>query len=109
MTKWRALLGGLVLAVSVAVTGCAAPTLPIPPPTALVSSPDPSGLVTVTGRADPAAYVFLLNNDTDDGVIGHAGTDGSFTLRVLAASGDELWIWQEINGQPSQQNIQNVP
>lgn len=109
MTKWRAFLAGLVLAVAVAAAGCAAPTLPIPPPTALVSAPDASGRVTVTGRADPAAYVFLLNNDTDQGVIGHAATDGSFSLRVMAASGNELWVWQELNSQPSQQNIQTVP
>jgi hypothetical protein len=98
---------GLTLMVSVCAaaleTGCAAPTLPIPPPTALVSAPDASGMVTVSGHADPAAYVFVLNEATEAGVIVHADASGMFSARIPASLGDMITAWQMIGNEASQQ------
>jgi len=78
-------------------TGCASPTLPLPPPAALTASPpDPAtGLVTVTGLAQPEAWVYCINLDTDRGVIQRALLDGSFQIEIAAASGHYLSLFQE--------------
>lgn len=87
---------------------CAAPTLPIPPPTALVSGPDASGYVTVTGSADPHAYVFVLNDTTSMGVIAFVMPDGTYSIRIAASTGDSIWVWQELGDRASMQNMQTV-
>jgi len=113
VTKWRAILLGSVLGVVLTCgmafgTGCAAPSLPIPPPTALVSSPDASGFVTVTGQADPSAYVFVLNENTEVGVILHANADHSFSARIAASIGDGITVWQMIGNRNGEQNMLTV-
>ncbi len=113
MTRWRAIILGSLLGVAVTAgaalgTGCAAPSLPIPPPTALASSPDETGHVTVTGHADPTAFVFVLNEMTQVGVIVHADPDGTFTARISATVGDDLTVWQMIGNEASQQNMITV-
>lgn len=84
--------GSLVLGAG--VSGCFGPTLPLPPPTALVSAPDAEGIVTLTGSALPDAYVLALNVDTDVGVIGRADAGGRYSLRVAAEVGHTLEVWQ---------------
>lgn len=96
-TRWWA--GCLALVAAAAfVGGCAAPTLPLPPPAALaLTSPDPvTGLVTVTGEALPAAFVSCLNLRLEVGVIGRADATGHFSLQLAAQAGDSLLVWQEI-------------
>lgn len=89
------LLAAIALGVA-AGPSCAAPTLPIPPPTALVEGPpDAEGLVLVTGNARPGAFVSCLNQRTEEGVVGRADVDsGEYALRIRAAIGDDLTIWQ---------------
>jgi hypothetical protein len=107
VTKWRSILAAVVLSVGIGSvtlqTGCAAPTLPIPPPTALVSAPDATGLVTVTGHADPMAYVFVLNENTEQGIIVHADPAGAFTVRIAASLEDAITVWQMIGNEAGQQ------
>lgn len=86
---------------AVVAPSCAAPTLPLPPPTALVSGPDPAGYVTVSGSARPNAYVFALNNRTEEGVIGVADSAGNYSLRLLAQRGDSLSVWYMVGSQTS--------
>ncbi len=87
-----AFAAGIVLTL---VPACAAPTLPLPPPTALVEGPpDASGRVVVRGLAGADAYVFALNEDRDRGVIGRADSAGAYTLEVEGSSGETLSIWQ---------------
>lgn len=76
--------------------GCAAPTLPLPPPTALVEDPpDAEGLVLVTGNARVGAFVACLNDNTEQGVIVRADLDtGDYSLRIPASIGDGLSLWQ---------------
>ncbi len=109
MSTWRAALLGLLLGAAVSAAGCAAPTLPIPPPTALISAPDATGLVTVSGSADPAAYVFVLHEETQDGLITHADALGAYSVRLPAAVGDMITVWQLIGTQASQQEHLVVP
>lgn len=96
-------MGLLAAAVAIALAygpGCAAPVLPIPPPTALIEAPpDMDGMVTVSGEARPGAYVFCLNNDTEMGVIVTADpADGTYSLRIAASIGDGLSVWQQVDG-----------
>ena len=97
MTTPRIVWLTLALAVSALVygPGCASPTLPLPPPTALVEAPDMTGFVTVSGEARPGAFVGCLNENTEVGVLVRADPmSGEYTLRIQAMSGDGLALWQ---------------
>ena len=104
-----ALLGALALALVVALGACAAPTLPLPPPTALSSAPDAMGRVTVTGRVNPDAYVFALDEDRGDGVIVSADSTGVYSATLLASSGDTITIWQMVGTNTGQLTSVIVP
>lgn len=95
-------LSALAFALSISCAiSCATPTLPLPPPLALsTSAPDPmTGLVTVTGSALPDAYVFVLNPQTESGVIGMADMDGNYSIQIEAEIGDYLTIWQRLGSE----------
>jgi hypothetical protein len=106
-SRWLAALGLAVLLAL--VPACAAPTLPVPPPTALVSAPDVDGYATITGSAQVNAHVFAFNNRTESGVIGVTDASGAYTLRILAQTGDLLSIWQMTGSSTSQINDREVP
>ena len=105
----RALSLALLLLVAPAVAGCYGPTLPLPPPTALVSTPDAAGIADLTGEALPDAYVLALNLDTDEGVIGRADSTGRYALRIPAASGHTLEVWQMTAADGGQHTTVVVP
>ena len=90
--------------------GCAAPTLPLPPPTALVeAAPDADGLVTVTGQARAGAFVGCLNERTEIGVL--VRTDlvtGMYSIRIAAESRDVLTLWQFEGTEPGGQRQEVV-
>ena len=88
-----------VLAAVAASSGCAAPTLPLPPPAALaLTSPDPvTGLVTVSGEALPGAFVSCVNVRLESGVIVRSDAAGVFSLQITAQTGDSLLVWQEMD------------
>lgn len=93
----------VLFALSVAIAAgpsCAAPVVPLPPPTALVESPpDMDGFVTISGMARPGAFVLCLNEATEEGVIVRADpVSGQYSLRILAMSGDTLVLWQNDGG-----------
>ena len=60
---------GLFLALLLAGACNATPTLPLPPPTAKVGIPDEQGFALVEGEAQEDAYVSVLNENTNEGVI----------------------------------------
>ena len=94
----RLLLLGLCALASIATSsGCAAPTLPLPPPAALaLTSPDPvTGLVTVSGEALPGAFVSCVNVRLESGVIVRSDAAGTFSLQITAQTGDSLLVWRE--------------
>jgi len=93
MALWLGLTVGALLG------GCAAPTLPLPPPAALlVSSPDPvTGLVTISGEALPGALVSAVNVRLESGVIVRANDAGRFSLQIAAQAGDSIVVWQQID------------
>lgn len=99
----------VTIALSVLVLACAAPTLPLPPPTALSTAPDAMGLVTVTGRVNADAYVFALNEDRGDGVIVSADATGLYSATLAAATGDTITCWQMIGTNTGQLTSVVVP
>jgi len=100
----------LVLAiVSLAAAACTAPTLPLPPPVAEVSSPTTQGLVHVEGSAREDADVFVYNDDTESGVIGRADEDGNYGVFLEAQGGDTLLIWYQVGTDQSEHAERTVP
>jgi multidrug efflux pump subunit AcrA (membrane-fusion protein) len=88
---WIAALALLVLGIA----ACAAPTLPLPPPTALAEAPDASGIVTVRGNARAGVFVGCLNERTESGVLVRADTlTGDYVLQIPAEIADALTVWQ---------------
>lgn len=97
LSRWIRSLAALALLLGALLgPSCAAPTLPIPPPTALVEGPpDAQGFVLVTGNARPGAFVSCLNERTERGVLVRADVDsGDYALRIEAIAGDDLTLWQ---------------
>lgn len=106
--SFRSLLLAIGLSTALGGTGCAAPTLPLPPPSALLAAPDQDGIVVVTGESLPDAYVFALNEERDDGVIGRADAEGLYELRLRGQTGDTITVWQMAGserGNPVQRTV----
>jgi hypothetical protein len=74
------------------------PTLPLPPPVAIVGAPSLQGLVTVEGQSNDEAWVTVLNTTTEEGKIGRADKVGHFAIAIEAEAGDKLEVFQEIDG-----------
>ncbi len=80
------------------------PTVPMPPPDSAqfsVTAPDADGIAHITGLAgafpewsgaENRIYGFVLNLDTDRGVIEPVNMDGSFEAWIEALTGDQLSI-----------------
>ena len=99
----------LAIALGAAAVGCAAPPQPLPPPPALVSTPHADGVVTVEGVARGGAIVMAFNEERRQGVIGEAGDDGMYTLRVEASIGETITVWQMVGSDTSQLLSRTVP
>ena len=85
------------------------PTLPLPPPVASVGLPV-DGFADVEGQVHALAYVSVLNEQSDQGVITRADGEGHFKTRIEAKSGDLLTIRQDLgDGEPSEQKQLIVP
>lgn len=118
-TKKRTLGGGgwlragllaALVALGVACSSGASPTLPIPPPSALTSAPDEDGVVTITGNgAIEGALVSAYNERTGRGVIETADDAGAFVLRLEAQTGDSILVWQRVGTQSGQVLSLGVP
>jgi hypothetical protein len=108
-------LGRFVAALGLTLTAllCAScnstPTLPLPPPLATVSTPDEQGFALVEGEATEQAYVSILNEATDQGVITQADGEGKYSARIVAKSKDRLTIWQTVEGETSELKYVYVP
>jgi len=83
--------------VSVAwATGCLSPTLPLPPPSdPIVSAPDETGEIVITGRVTPRASVFVQNDRTDEIVGEVTGQSGRYEVEMQAEAGDLLFVWEK--------------
>lgn len=96
----RGLVLGCALAALTGLSGCtgsSSPTLPIPPPSALSSTPDAEGFVTIQGTAAiEGAIVSAFNERIGEGVIGEVDDIGEFQLRLRAEAGDPIAIWQTV-------------
>ncbi len=93
------LIAGL-FAICLPWLGCAAPTLPTPPPAAEVSLVGSEAIVI--GTAEPNALVACLNEDSGSGLIETADERGDFEIRIAAQEGDHLTLWQVSGATPGQ-------
>lgn len=106
-----------MLSALVAVSGCLAPTLPVPPPGQPdVEGPDASGTVKLTGHAGSAqanAEVTVWNPALDggkgEGRTTIANKDGSWQETIPAASKQTLWVWQTVGFERSNQIEVRIP
>lgn len=85
------------------------PTLPLPPPLATVDVPDERGIALVQGEAEAKSYISVLNERTASGKITQADDEGTWKVEIEAQSGDPLTIWQEVDGETSEQKHAFVP
>ncbi len=109
--RWAlASLLGLALTGLAMLGACAAPTLPVPPPTALVEEPPgPDGIATVRGSARPGVFVACLNERTEEGVIVRSDlVTGEYEVRIAAQSDDVLTLWQFESSAPGGEQIRVV-
>lgn len=108
--RLRFVLLALVAFLAIVAPGCAAPTLPLPPPQLeALSAPDASGMVEVRGAVLADALVLCFNERSEVGVIVRAESDGRFTLRIAAESDDDLSVWQQIGTDQGPQVQRTVP
>jgi len=106
----RLSLGILCFATLFALDGCnTVPTLPLPPPVAMVSGPTAQGLVLVEGQVNARAFVSVFNERAEAGVITRADLQGYFSAELEADVGDLLTIWQEIDGDTGERKQVTVP
>lgn len=76
---------------------CAAPVLPLPPPTALQEGPPGAdGIVTIMGETlEPDMWVLCVNARTEGGVLVRSDpTTGAYVLRIAAQIDDRLQVMQ---------------
>ena len=83
------------------------PTLPLPPPVAQATL-DETGFALVVGEVHPLAYVSVLNERTDQGVITRGNQEGHFETRIEAEVGDQLTVWQDLGGEISEPKYTTV-
>ncbi len=107
--EWRKLLYTAALATfAFNVISCNSPTLPLPPP----GSPPPpiapeislgaDGYAVVIGvksAVDAQAQVICFNTTSGQGVGTTANVEGAYSLRIQAAPGDVLELWQRAGSQ----------
>ena len=97
----------------VAAGGCLSPTLPLPPPyEPTVSKVDAEGYVTLqggVGAADPGAIVYGYDQQNGEGSIDTVGGSGQYRLRMPAATGDTIVVWQEQGSERSSSVAVTVP
>jgi len=107
----RIQLALLALLLALACGSCTTtPTLPLPPPIASADLPDGDGFAAIEGQVQALAFVSVLNEATEDGVITRANGEGHFKTRIAAKSGDLLTLWQDLgDGERSQQKYITVP
>jgi hypothetical protein len=106
--RTRSALAAVLLAL--ACGSCSTtPTLPLPPPLVVVGVPF-DGFAEVEGDVSSLAYVSVLNERTEDGVITRANGEGHFKTRIAAESGDLLTVWQDLgDGEQSLPKNLSVP
>lgn len=91
-----------MLAFAVTLAACAAPTLPLPPPsTPTVETVGPNRYLLASVRgAEPHAIIVIYNNDpsvqpSDRVDAAEADVEGSWQKVVTAKPGTILDVWQE--------------
>ncbi len=107
-------LGAIALAFALclfALGGCesSAPPIPIPPP-GFLSAPAVDGYATLSGSgATPEAYIFVLNEDAQTGVIDTVDLNGNYSVRIQASVGNTVSYWFRVGSAESLPQSAVVP
>jgi hypothetical protein len=106
----RTLLWSSVLGAALSVSGCLAPTLPLPPPSRPeISSPDSFGDIRIKGTVRAQASVYAQNERTNDIAGKYTDETGQYDFKMQAAVGDRIRVWQSINTEQSDVVVVVVP
>lgn len=98
MSRRSLFLATLVVSVGTLLSGCLAPTLPLPPPSRPhVTAPDDSGMITISGRVNGGARALVQNQRTSDIVGKRTDDSGRYEVRMEAEAGDQLIVWQSLD------------
>jgi len=108
--RFKAPLFALTCALAAgSLAGCGStPTLPLPPPVALVGAPNAQGLVRVEGEAIDRAYVHVFNQELEAGRTERADELGHYVVEIEASAGHRLVIWQEDDEGLSGERVERV-
>lgn len=111
------MLAATVAVASLCLSGCLAPTLPVPPPSQPeVIGPDATGIVTLKGgpgsaraNAEVAVWNPNLDGGKGDGRLTIAAPDGSWSESIPAKSKETLWVWQTVGFERSDHIEVRIP
>ena len=95
-----------LLCLVLALAGCNSPTLPLPPPAppAVTSVTNLNGQAVILGdqnAVEPRAHVWCVNQVNKSSADSVADAYGSYLLSVLAATGNTVECWQQVDHQVS--------
>lgn len=84
------------------LSGCLAPTLPLPPPDRpAVEGPDATGNIRLTGTTpEHSAVVYALNDRTNQ-IVGERTTLSTYELVMAARVGDSITFWYTVGADQS--------
>lgn len=96
--RWFVVAATLVLA-----TGCLSPTLPLPPPSPDVGSPNSQGLVEISGYTDGGGIEIYAENLRSRDINGQiSADDGRYDFFLPAQVGDQVVVYYIIGNDRSQ-------
>jgi hypothetical protein len=84
------------------LSGCLAPTLPLPPPDRpAVEGPDGTGNIRLTGTTPEYGAVVYALNDRTNQIVGERTTAGTYQLVMAAQVGDSITFWYTVGADQS--------
>src|SRR4249920_1918025 len=89
-----------IVGLALALTGCLAPTLPLPPPAKPDVTDQGNGTVELSGSVTAQSQVFALNNTTNQ-IAGQQTATGAYKFIIPAQKGDDITFWYQAGNEES--------